>query len=377
VSPDRTPRGHWPLVSLLVFVFTLGLLIEGYTHGVLGENSADEPAAIARGLGFSYVRVISQPNSGKPGALNHGIATAHSEILVLVDGDTVFEPGTIERLVAPLQDPDVGAVSGNTKVGNRRGFIGGWQHLEYVMGFNLDRRMYDMLGVMPTVPGAIGAFRRAALIDIGGVSHDTLAEDTDLTMALCRDDWRIVYAPRAIAWTEAPATIRQLWKQRYRWSYGTIQAMWKHRRAVLDPGKSGRFGRFCLTYLALFQVLMPLVAPAIDVSSLYGLIFLNPVQVAAFWLSFMTLQGAAGAYALWIDGERLRALWALPFQQVAYRQLMYLVTIQSVITALLGTRQRWQAMRRTGVFSDHGRLAGRANLPHTRNRHTILGDGNF
>jgi len=344
---------------------------------VIDDGSTDHTAAIARGLGFSYVRVISQPNSGKPGALNHGIAIAHSEILVLVDGDTVFEPDTMERLVAPLQDPDVGAVSGNTKVGNRRGFIGGWQHLEYVMGFNLDRRMYDMLGVMPTVPGAIGAFRRSALGDIGGVSHDTLAEDTDLTMALCRDDWQIVYAPGAIAWTEAPATLSQLWKQRYRWSYGTIQAMWKHRRAVLDPGRSGRFGRVCLTYLALFQVLMPLVAPAIDISSLYGLIFLNPVQVAAFWLGFMALQGMAGAYALRIDGERLRALWALPFQQVVYRQLMYLVTIQSVITALLGTRQRWQAMRRTGVFSDHGRLAGQANLPHTRNRHTILCDGNF
>ena len=214
---------------------------------------------------------------------------------------------------------------------------------------------------MPTVPGAIGAFRRKALYAVRGVSHDTLAEDTDLTMALCRDDWQIVYAPGAIAWTEAPATLSQLWKQRYRWSYGTIQAMWKHRRAVLDPGRSGRFGRVCLTYLALFQVLMPLVAPAIDISSLYGLIFLNPVQVAAFWLGFMALQGMAGAYALRIDGERLRALWALPFQQVVYRQLMYLVTIQSVITALLGTRQRWQSIRRIGVFTEQ--RSGRSARP--------------
>jgi cellulose synthase/poly-beta-1,6-N-acetylglucosamine synthase-like glycosyltransferase/peptidoglycan/xylan/chitin deacetylase (PgdA/CDA1 family) len=321
---------------------------------VVDDGSTDDTAAIARGLRIPYVRVITQRNSGKPGALNRGIAEAHSEVLVLVDGDTVFQPDTIGRLVAPLQDPHVGAVSGNTKVGNRRGFIGGWQHLEYVMGFNLDRRLYDMLGIMPTVPGAIGAFRKRALAQIGGVSHDTLAEDTDLTMALCRTPWRIVYAANAIAWTEAPASLRQLWKQRYRWSYGTMQAMWKHRRAVLEHGKPGRFGRLCLTYLTLFQVLMPLVAPAIDVSSLYGLIFLNKLHVAVFWLSFIALQALAGGYALRIDHERLRALWVLPFQQVVYRQLMYLVTIQSVITALLGTRQRWQVIRRSGVFAGQG-----------------------
>jgi cellulose synthase/poly-beta-1,6-N-acetylglucosamine synthase-like glycosyltransferase len=318
---------------------------------VVDDGSTDDTAEIARGLRIPYVRVITQPNSGKPGALNRGIAEAQSEVLILVDGDTVFEPNTIERLVAPLANRSVGAVSGNTKVGNRRGFLGGWQHLEYVIGFNLDRRMYDMLGIMPTVPGAIGAFRRAALAAVGGVSHDTLAEDTDLTMAVCRTRWRIVYAPDAIAWTEAPSTLRQLWRQRYRWSYGTMQAMWKHRRSVIERGKSGRFGRFCLPYLVLFQVTLPLVAPAVDVFSLYGLMFLNPVHVAAFWLSFTALQAAAGGYALWLDSERLRALWVLPFQQVVYRQLMYLVTIQSVITALLGTRQRWQAIRRAGVFA--------------------------
>ena len=321
---------------------------------VVDDGSTDDTAAIARGLGIPDVYVITQPNTGKPGALNRGIAEARSEILVLVDGDTVFEPGTIERLVAPLSDPEIGAVSGNTKVGNRGGFIGGWQHLEYVMGFNLDRRMYDMLGIMPTVPGAIGAFRRQALRQIGGVSHDTLAEDTDLTMALCRTSWRIVYAADAIAWTEAPASLRQLWQQRYRWSYGTMQAMWKHRRAVIEHGRSGRFGRLCLTYLTLFQVLMPLVAPAIDISSLYGLLFLNKLHVAVFWLSFVALQALAGGYALRLDREPLRALWVLPFQQVVYRQLMYLVTIQSAMTAMLGTRQRWQAIRRSGTFAGQG-----------------------
>jgi cellulose synthase/poly-beta-1,6-N-acetylglucosamine synthase-like glycosyltransferase/peptidoglycan/xylan/chitin deacetylase (PgdA/CDA1 family) len=319
---------------------------------VVDDGSSDGTAAIARSLRIPYVRVISQPNSGKPGALNRGIAEAHSDILILVDGDTIFQADTIGRLVAPLAAADVGAVSGNTKVGNRRGFLGGWQHLEYVMGFNLDRRLFDLLGTIPTVPGAIGAFRRAALAAAGGVSTDTLAEDTDLTMALCRSPWRVVYAPDAIAWTEAPSSLRQLWRQRYRWSYGTMQAMWKHRRAIIDNGPSGRFGRYCLTYLTIFHVLLPLIAPVVDVFSVYGLVFLNPVKVTLFWLTFVLLQALAGGYALRLDGERLRPLCMLPLQQVVYRQLMYLVTIQSVITALIGTRQRWQAISRAGVFAN-------------------------
>jgi cellulose synthase/poly-beta-1,6-N-acetylglucosamine synthase-like glycosyltransferase/peptidoglycan/xylan/chitin deacetylase (PgdA/CDA1 family) len=326
---------------------------------VVDDGSTDDTAAIARRLRLPYVRVLSQANTGKPGALNRGIAESRSDILVLVDGDTIFQPDTLDHLIAPMAARDVGAVSGNTKVANRRGFLGGWQHLEYVMGFNLERRLFEMLGTIPTVPGAIGAFRRGALAYVGGVSTDTLAEDTDVTMALCRSPWRVVYAPDALAWTEVPTTLRQLWKQRYRWSYGTMQAMWKHRRSVIESGQSGRFGRYCLTYLTLFQVLLPLIAPVVDVFSLYGLVFLNPVHVAAFWLSFVALQAIAGGYALRLDGERLRSLWLLPLQQVVYRQLMYLVTVQSVMTALLGTRQRWQVIRRVGVFANQ-RVSGEA-----------------
>jgi cellulose synthase/poly-beta-1,6-N-acetylglucosamine synthase-like glycosyltransferase/peptidoglycan/xylan/chitin deacetylase (PgdA/CDA1 family) len=319
---------------------------------VVDDGSTDRTARVARGLRYPFVRVITQRNSGKAGALNTGIRLAKSDVLILVDGDTIFEPDTIGKLVAPLADPDVGAVSGNTKVFNRTGFLGRWQHLEYVVGFNLDRRMYDLLGIMPTVPGAVGAFRRSALYQVRGASHDTLAEDTDLTMTLCRSGWRIVYAPQAIAWTEVPATLRVLWKQRYRWCYGTMQAMWKHRHAFFERGQSGRFGRVCLTYLWFFQVLLPLLAPLIDVFSVYGLLFLNPARVAAFWLSFTALQLLVAGYALHLDRERLRALWVLPVQLILYRQLMYLVTIQSVIAALLGTRQRWQATERTGVFGE-------------------------
>jgi cellulose synthase/poly-beta-1,6-N-acetylglucosamine synthase-like glycosyltransferase len=244
-------------------------------------------------------------------------------------------------------------VSGNAKVANRRGLLGRWQHLEYVVGFNLDRRMFDVAGCMTTVPGAIGAFRRAAILDVGGVSAETLAEDTDFTMAVLRAGWRVVYAPDAVAWTEAPASLRQLWRQRYRWCYGTMQAMWKHRRALREPGAAGKLGRRGLTYLLLFQILLPLCAPAVDVYGLYGVLFLPPIKVAAVWVGFVMVQVLTAACALHLDRERYGPLWSLPLQQVVYRQLMYLVVFQSIVMAMLGGRLRWHRMVRTGAASTH------------------------
>jgi len=314
---------------------------------VVDDGSTDGTGDLVEGLGLERVRVIRQANAGKPAALNRGASTAAHEIVVTVDGDTVFEADTVRRLVHPFRDERVGAVAGNTKVGNRSGLLGRWQHIEYVMGFNLDRRLYDTLQCMPTVPGAIGAFRRRALVDIGGVSSATLAEDTDVTIAIGRMGWRVVYAEDARAWTEAPASLGALWRQRYRWSYGTMQAVWKHKAAVWRRGEE-RIGRRGLPYLVLFQVALPMLAPLIDLFALYGLVFLDPVPVIGYWIAFNVLQLALGWYAFRLDRESPRVLWAMPLQQFVYRQLMYLVVIEAVISATLGTRLRWQHLERTG-----------------------------
>jgi cellulose synthase/poly-beta-1,6-N-acetylglucosamine synthase-like glycosyltransferase/peptidoglycan/xylan/chitin deacetylase (PgdA/CDA1 family) len=317
---------------------------------VVDDGSTDGTADIVAGLGLPGVRLIRQDNAGKPTALNAGLAASSHPLVVMLDGDTIFEPDAVRILLQPFADPAVGAVSGNTKVANRGGLLGRWQHIEYVVGFNLDRRLFDLAECMPTVPGAIGGFRREALDRVGGVSDLTLAEDTDLTMALCRDGWRVVYQENAKAWTEAPASLGDLWQQRYRWCYGTLQAMWKHRGALVQRGSSGKLGRRGLGYLLLFQVMLPLLAPVIDVFAIYGLIFLDPLRIVGLWLAFLMLQVVMGLYAFRLDGERPTALWSLPLQQFVYRQLMYLVVIQSVWTALAGSRLRWQRMERYGSF---------------------------
>ncbi|MEU9337366.1 glycosyltransferase [Streptomyces sp. NPDC048290] len=321
---------------------------------VIDDGSSDGTARIVESLGLPNVRVVRQLNAGKPAALNRGLANARHDIVVMMDGDTVFEPATVRELVQPFGDPRVGAVAGNAKVGNRDSLIGAWQHIEYVMGFNLDRRMYDILRCMPTIPGAVGAFRRSALERVGGMSDDTLAEDTDITMALHRDGWRVVYAENARAWTEAPESVQQLWSQRYRWSYGTMQAIWKHRRALVDRGPSGRFGRVGLPLVSLFMVLAPLLAPLIDVFLLYGLIFGPTEKTVGAWLGVLAIQAVCAAYAFRLDRERMTHLISLPLQQILYRQLMYVVLLQSWITALTGGRLRWQKLRRTGAVGAPG-----------------------
>jgi cellulose synthase/poly-beta-1,6-N-acetylglucosamine synthase-like glycosyltransferase/peptidoglycan/xylan/chitin deacetylase (PgdA/CDA1 family) len=356
----RLGRGPFaPSVSIIVPAFDEAVGIEGTVRSlaassypdfeviVVDDGSVDGTADVVERLALPGVTVIRQPNAGKPAALNRGLEAARHDVIVMVDADTVFEPETLGRLVEPLADSDVGAVSGNTKVGNRRRVLGRWQHIEYVMGFNLDRRLYDVLQCMPTVPGAAGAFRRRALDDIGGISGATLAEDTDTTLAIGRAGWRVVYAEEARAWTEAPSSIRQLWRQRFRWCYGTMQAAWKHRAALWRPGEE-RIGRRGLPYLVLFQIVLPLLAPLIDVFSLYGIVFLDSREVLGFWLTFNALQLGLGWYAFRLDRESPRALWAMPLQQFVYRQLMYLVVIESLLSALNGTRMHWRPIPRSG-----------------------------
>jgi cellulose synthase/poly-beta-1,6-N-acetylglucosamine synthase-like glycosyltransferase/peptidoglycan/xylan/chitin deacetylase (PgdA/CDA1 family) len=315
---------------------------------VVDDASDDGTADVVEGLGLGNVRVVRIPPGGKATALNTGVALARHDLIVMVDADTVVDTDSIHRLVQPFADPSVGAVAGNVKVGNRRGILGRWQHIEYVIGFNLDRRLYDTLGCISTIPGALGAFRRKALVDAGGLSTETIAEDTDLTMAIHRAGWRVVYQETAIAYTEAPATANQLWMQRYRWSYGTMQAIWKHRRAMVESGPSGRFGRRGLTLISLFTVLLPLLAPLLDIMALYGVAFLDRWETALGWLAMLVVQAVTAVLAFRLDREPLGPLWTLPLQQLVYRQVMYLVLLRSVVAAVTGRRVRWQKLRRAG-----------------------------
>lgn len=357
----RSAVEHLPSVAVIVPAYNEEVGIERAVRSlaasdypelvvvVVDDGSKDRTAEIVAALNIENVRLVRQDNGGKAAALNTGVEVTDSEIVVMVDGDTLFEPDTVRQLVSPFVDDEVAAVAGNTKVGNRSGLLGRWQHIEYVIGFNLDRRMYDVIQATPTVPGAVGAFRRDVLEEVGGVPGETLAEDTDLTLAIGRTGRRVVYAENARAWTEAPSTLGTLWRQRYRWSFGTMQAVWKHRGALFtrDP-KQRRIGRRALPYMLMFQIALPVAAPLIDLFSLYGLIFTGAVRSIAIWGAFNLLALLLAAYAFRLDRESLKPLWALPLQQFVYRQMMYLVIIESTVSAVQGARSGWKHLPRTG-----------------------------
>jgi peptidoglycan/xylan/chitin deacetylase (PgdA/CDA1 family)/glycosyltransferase involved in cell wall biosynthesis len=320
---------------------------------VVDDGSTDGTAGAVEEMDDPRVLLVRQANGGKPAALNTGIARASHDLLVMVDGDTTLDRDALRHLAARFADPKVGAVSGNAKVANRRGLLGLWQHLEYVHGFNLDRRMLEALDCIPTIPGAIGAYRRDVLREVGGMSSETLAEDTDLTLSILRAGWRVAYEQQAVAWTEAPVTMRALWRQRYRWSYGTMQSMWKHRGAVTARDE-GRVGRRALPYLVLFQLVLPLLGPLVDLLVLYGLLFRGPGAVLPLWAAYNAAQVLVAAAALRLDRERMWPALTLPLQQLGYRQLMYLVLLQSGASALLGRRLSWMPAPRTGEVSGPG-----------------------
>jgi poly-beta-1,6 N-acetyl-D-glucosamine synthase len=314
---------------------------------VVDDGSTDDTAAVVERLALPHTRVIRQTNAGKPVALNTGIANAANDIVVLVDGDTVFEPTTIEHLIAPFTDERVGAVSGNPRVANRRRFLGQLQHVEYLRGCSLDRRMQGQLGMMWCVPGAVGAFRKSALEEVGMVPSDTLAEDTDVTVALRRRDWKVEYAPKANAYTEVPTTWRGLWKQRFRWSYGILQVDWKTRRSA--PGDVGWYRPVIAVYLLLMNLILPLLGPIFDLFGVLNLFLLGFNDFAVMWLVLMGIQVTEVAVAARLDGVPMRAaLWG-PAQILVFRQLIFSVTVASLQRAFLGRRANWNKAARVGI----------------------------
>jgi cellulose synthase/poly-beta-1,6-N-acetylglucosamine synthase-like glycosyltransferase len=332
---------------------------------VIDDGSTDHTASIvrARFQGDSRVGLVSIANGGKAAALNNGLARARGEVVVALDADTQFNADTISRLVRWFGDPLVGAVAGNAKVGNRINMITRWQALEYIVAQNLERRALAALDTLTVVPGAVGAWRRDALIRLGGFPTDTLAEDQDLTIAIQVAGYRVLFDASAIAWTEAPATMRGLGKQRFRWAYGTLQCLWKYRRITFNP-KFFRLGFIALPQVWLFQILLTTLAPLADLLLVWQLIgqWINYTQhgtefqsndlrtVGIYYCVFVVVDLLAAAIGFLMErSEDWRLLWWLMLQRFGYRQLMYYVVVRSIATALRGPFVGWGKVERHGT----------------------------
>jgi cellulose synthase/poly-beta-1,6-N-acetylglucosamine synthase-like glycosyltransferase len=305
------------------------------------------------------VRILEQRNMGKPAALNRACEVARGDVLITIDADTYVEPEAVATLAQHFGDPTVGAVAGNVKVGNRDRWLTRWQALEYVTSQNMEKRAFDLLNCISVVPGALGAWRAEAMQAAGGISADTVAEDTDLTIAIRRLGWRILYDDQAVAHTQAPETARELVRQRLRWTYGTMQAVWKHRD-TLGRRRYGTLGWIALPNIFLFQILLPLFSPVIDLLFaatllLWGLAQFRATQIQQLWTkddvvrsliffaAFMLIDLLTCAVAFALEKREDWTLLAplLP-QRFYYRQMMYWVLFRSLMQAAKGHAVGWK-----------------------------------
>lgn len=381
--PPTLPEDFRPAVTVLIPAFNEERVVVRTVNSVLAsdwpnlevvvvdDGSQDATAAeLEKAFGTNpRVHILRQLNQGKPAALNLGLRAISTEILVGVDADTRIAPGTLRCLVRHFVDPRVAAVAGNAKVANRHNLLTRWQALEYITSQNLDRRAFDVLNCITVVPGAVGAWRTDVVRECGGFSPDTVAEDTDLTLSIRRRGYRINYDEDAVAWTEAPERWGELIRQRFRWTFGTLQAVWKHRD-TLARKRYGALGWVALPNVFIFQLLLPMFSPVVDLMMAWSIfwwafakilqhwpVFVLPQAFAIsndtligtllFFLIFTVVDLLACELAFLMEkGENHFLLFWLVPQRFAYRQMMYFVLARTVLRAIEGTAVGWGRIHR-------------------------------
>jgi len=366
-----------PRVSVLVPAYNEAKIINRTVHSLLrstypnleiividdGSTDGTYSCIISEFSNEPRVRAYTKENGGKAQALNFGIQQATSEIFVVLDADTIILPNAIARLVQHMSDPRVCAVAGNAKVGNRINPLTRMQSLEYITSQNMDRRAFALLNCITVVPGAIGAWRKDLVIQVGGFMTDTLAEDADLTLNILRKGVRIEYEDQAIALTEAPENMRSFLKQRFRWIFGMLQTIWKQKDALFHP-QYGTMGMIALPNILIFSIILPMISPLMDLTFLWSLIswgwyrFQHPtdlhidylIPVLEFYAFFLLVDLLSTMLAFIMESSEdwSLILWMFP-QRLFYRQLMYYTAIKAILTAIRGQLVGWGKLERKGT----------------------------
>lgn len=317
------------------------------TFAMINEAFKDNPK----------VKVNTKPNGGKASALNYGIKLTQNDYVVCIDADTQLKTDAISQLMKGFtmqlkNNQEIGAIAGNVKVGNENTMLTKWQSIEYTTAQNFDRRAFDLINGITVVPGAIGAFKKEAIERAGGFTTDTLAEDCDLTIRILRNDYRITNCIEAVAITEAPESLKEFMKQRFRWSYGIMQAFWKNRDACFNPRYKG-LGMVALPNILLFQIILPIFAPLADLVLILSLFWNHDDpdslrKILIYYIAFMLVDMLVSVVAFVFEKEKLSKLfWLIP-QRFVYRQLMYVILFRALRRAIKGESQSWGVLTRTG-----------------------------
>ena len=298
------------------------------------------------------VKVFIKTNGGKASALNFGIKQASGEILVCIDADTMLTADAVSKMIPYFADSLTGGVAGNVRVGNEVNMLTSWQALEYTTSQNFDRRAFDYLDAIAVIPGAIGAFRKEAVNEIGGFATDTMAEDCDLTFRLHLMGYVVSSCNKALALTEAPETLRMFLKQRFRWSFGMMQSFWKHRDILFSFSRSN-IGWVILPNLLIFNFIIPLFSPMVDIMFIAGLFTRHALTYAIFYFLYFIMDCLISLMAYHYDHQKFTIKKALLLfvQRFIYRQLLFYVLLKAYLKAIKGEMASWGVLKRTGNVS--------------------------
>lgn len=348
-----------PLVSVIVPSYNEGLTLtncinslvaQTYRHVeivIVNDGSTDNTLQVANRLARRYrnVQVVDKPQQGKASTLNAGIAAAYGSIVVCIDADSMFLPDTVTQLVLSFQDPEVAAVGGNVKVAGRRGLLARQQALEYITGLTLQRRAFSYLGCMQVISGAIGAFRKDALLAVGCYATDTVVEDMDMTIELSNHGYKIIYNPLAVAYTEAPGNLRDFLKQRYRWTYGSFQVLSKHRQQLWRPTYMGYIG---MPYFLIFPWVEVFISALFFVTLARAIMTGHVSDLLIMCSLMLAVQTVLIMYALAVDKEDKKLGALALIDSFFYYHLISFTTLRAGINYMRKKEAKWHKLQRYG-----------------------------
>jgi len=362
-------RDFSPFVSIIVPVYNEGVTLKNsirsllkldyknYEIIIVNDGSTDNSKEIAESfVGYQEgvyntikVQLINKSNSGKAKALNAGIQYSQADFVLCMDGDSILSPVTLKNAIRHFTDENVGAVAGNVKIQNRKRWLTDLQALEYVEGLNLARSAQGHIRMVNIIPGPIGIFRKEALREAGFYSSDTFAEDTDITLKILSLGWKIEYEPSSWALTEAPVTVHQLLKQRYRWTRGILQAIRKHKKYLYNPTLN-----FYNTLVLWSMFYESLVWPAMNIFANLFFIFVavfNDMSSLIFywWCGIALLDFMSAIYSVAVEKEEFRLVpWAIVYRMV-FVLLIDITKTMALIEEFLGIKMEWGKLERVGI----------------------------
>lgn len=365
----KETEGYYPFISIIVPVYNEGVVLTesieslldidypNYEIIIVNDGSTDNTSAIGESIvgyqkgrtGLVKVSLINKANSGKAKALNAGIQYSEAQFVLCMDGDSQLTPNTLKLGIRHFIDPTIGAVAGNVKVQNRKHFLTDLQALEYLEGLNMARSAQGFLQMVNIIPGPIGLFRKSALRDAGFYSSDTFAEDADLTLKILAHNWKIVYEPNAIAYTEAPTTIYQLLKQRYRWTRGILQAIRKHKRHLFNPTIS--FNNSIILWQMFYEALVwPVMNIFVNVYFiLVALLFGLSSFIFLWWVGIAVLDIMAALFCVAAEKEEFRLVPYAIIYRIVFILLIDVTKAMATVEEFLGIRMTWGKLERKGI----------------------------